>query len=164
VGSSAATIPSYSVYSPMALAPLEVTVPTVGATTRVLVEQSEVTITPGIVYAPVRSGAATHTIARMRRQPVRPLVSGSFTAPYEDDTWYTAHSGREDRALFAQCGNLPGSTVLISVPTIQIHEPPQPGASGEGIAGQVVSWQARHDAAIGSTSEVSYSALRLHFL
>ena len=164
VGSSSATIPSYSIFSPMALSPLEVTVPTIGSTTRVVVPQSEVTITPQIVYAPQRSGAATHTIARMRRMPTRPLVQGTFTAPYEDDTWYTAHSSRTDLALFAQAGNVPGSTCLISVPTIQIHTPPQPGASGENIAGQAVSWQARHDAEIGSTSALSYSALRIHFL
>lgn len=164
VGSSAATIPTYSVFSPMALAPLEVTVPTVGSSTRVLVPASEVTITPAITYAPQRSGAATHTIARMRRMPSRPLVSGSFVAPYEDDTWWTAHSSRTDLALFAQLGNVPGSTCLISVPTIQIDAPPQRTASGEGIAGQTVTWRGRLDAAIGSTSEISYSALRLHFL
>lgn len=164
VGSSAATIPTYSVFSPMALSPLEVTCPTVGSATRVVVPASEITITPAIVYAPQRSGAATHTIARMRRQPTRPLVSGSFIAPYEDDTWWTAHSAREDRALFAQCGNVPGATVLISVPTIQIDAPPQRTASGEGIAGQTVTFRGRHDAEIGSTSEISYSALRIHFL
>jgi hypothetical protein len=164
VGSSGATIPSYSNFSPMALAPLEVTVPTVGATTRVLVEQSAVEITPGIVYAPQTSGAATNTIARMRRMPTRPLVQGTFTAPYEDDTWYTAHSSRTDLALFAQAGNVPGSTCLISVPTIQIVEPPQRGPSAEGIVGQTVTWQGRLDGEIGSTSELSYSALRMHFL
>lgn len=164
VGSSSATIPSYSYYSPMALNPLEVTVPTVGSTTRVQVPQSEIVITPNITYAPQRSGAATNTIARMRRMPTRPLVQGSFTAPYEDDTWFTAHSSRTDLALFAQCGDVPGSTVLISVPTIQITEPPKRTPSGENIAGQTVTWQGRLDAEIGSTSEVSYSALRLHFL
>lgn len=164
LGASSATIPSYPIFAPMALAPLEVTCPVVGATTRVLVPQSEVTITPAIVYAPQRSGAATETIARMRRQPTRPLVSGTFTTPYEDDTWYTAHSARETRALFAQAGNVPGATCLISVPTIQVTEPPQMAESGEGIAGQTVTWRARHDTAIGGTGELGYSALRLHFL
>lgn len=163
VGSSSATIPSYSIFSPMALAPLEVTVPVVGSTTRVVLAQSEITITPGIVYAPQKSGAATNTIARMRRMPTRPLVQGSFTVPYEDDTWYTAHSSRAVRALFAQAGNVPGATCLVSVPTIQIGAP-QSAPSGENIAGQSVPFVGRHDAAIGSTSEISYSAMRMHFL
>lgn len=163
VGTSAATIPSYSLFSPMALSPLEVTVPTIGATTRVALEQAEVQIQPQITYAPVRSGRATNTIARMRRQPVRPLVQGTFVVPYEDDTWYTAHTARQRRALFAQCGNVPGSTCLVSVPTIQIDQP-QPAESGEGIAGVSVPWRGRHDVEIGSTGELSYSAFRLHFL
>ena len=163
LGSSSVTVPSYSVFGPMALNPLEVHVPTIGSTTRVVVEQAEVSIEPQITYAPVRSGAAANTISRMRRQAVRPLVQGSFTIPYEDDTWWTAHSARQDRALFAQCGNVPGSTVLISCPTIQIGLP-QPAASAEGIAGQTVPFRGRHDEEIGGSTEVGYSAFRIHCL
>lgn len=162
VGSSAATIPSYSIYAPMALNPIEVTCPTVGSTTRVALEHSAVTVDPNIVYAPQRSGKASQTIARMRRMSSDPLVSGTFTVPYEDDTWFTAHSARQDRALFVQIGNVPGHAWLISVPTIQIHEPPTRVVSGDGIAGQSVPYIARLDTAIGATSERSYSALRIH--
>lgn len=163
VGSSSATIPSYSNFSPMALSPLEVTVPTVGDTTRVVLEQSDIVITPGITYGPVKSGRAANTIARMRRAATRGIVKGTFTIPKEDQTWFTARADREVRALFAQLGNVPGSTVLISVPTIQIGMPAD-AQSGENIRGIQVPFVARHDEEIGSTTEISYSALRIHFL
>jgi hypothetical protein len=163
MGASSVTVPSYSNVSYLALNPLELTVPTVGATTRVMVPQSELSIEPQIAYAPQRSGAATETIARMKRQPARPPIQGSFLAPYEDDTWYTARDNRSVHAVFAQCGNLAGSSVLISVPTVQITDV-VPAASGEGIAGQRVTWQGRHDTEIGGATEVGYSAFRMHFV
>ena len=163
LGSSSVTVPSYTNVSPLALNPLDVTVPTVGSTTLVSVAASEFTCEPQIAYAPQKSGAATETIARMKRQPARPVVKGSFTAPYQDDTWYTARDGREVRAVFARGGNLAGSAFLISIPTVQITEV-QPGASGEGIAGQKVSFEGRHDTEIGGSTEVGYSALRIHFV
>jgi len=162
-GSSAVTVPVYVGFSPMALNPLELTVPTVGSTTRLVVPQAELNIEPQITYAPQRSGAATETIARMKRQPSRPICSGSWVAPYEDDTWYSGRDNRTNYAVFAQCGNAAGSSVLVSLPTVQIVDV-QPAASGEGIAGQRVSWEARHDEAIAGATEVGYSAMRIHFV
>ena len=42
-----------------------------GATTRVVVQQSEAKFEPQITYAPVTSGNGVETVARMRRQPMR---------------------------------------------------------------------------------------------
>lgn len=163
LGSSSATNPTYGVYSPIALNPLEVTVPTIGNSARVVVEQAEITIEPQITYRPQRSGAATETIARMVRAETRPLVQGSFVIPYEDDTWFNARDNKTDLALFAQLGTLAGSCALVSVPTIEIVDV-QPAPSGDGIAGQRVTWRARHDEETGAGStEVGYSALRMHF-
>ena len=159
LGSSAVTIPSYSQYSPLLCAPLDLHAPKIGDTTMVQLCPSAVTVEPQIAYAPVRCGRAAETIARMRRQPARPVVRGSFTVPYEDDTWYTARDDREDRAIFVQAGY----GMLVSIPTVQIVDV-QPGPSAEGIAGQVVTFEGRHDEEIGSTSALSYSALRLHFV
>lgn len=161
LGSSSATNPTYSVFEPMALDPLELLVQTVGSTTRVMVPESELNVEPQIAFAPQRSGAATETIARMVRQPARPLVQGSFVTPYEDDTWYTARDDREDRAVWAQAGNLAGGIYCVEVPTVQITDV-QPAASGENIAGQRVSFEGRHDEEIGGSTEVGYSAFRIH--
>jgi len=163
MGASSATSPTYGVYSPIALNPLKVTIPTVGTTTHSLIAQAEVTIEPQITYRPQRSGAADETIARMVRAETRPLVQGSFVVPYEDDTWYAHRDAKTTLALFAQLGTIAGSCALVSVPTIEIVDV-QPSVSGEGIAGQTVTWRARHDEETGAGStEIGYSALRLHF-
>jgi hypothetical protein len=163
LGSSSATNPSYGVFEPVAMDPLELLVPVLGTTTRRVVEQSELSIEPQIAYAPQRSGAAEETIARMVRQPARPLVSGSFVCPYEDDTWYTRRDNRTALAVWAQAGKLAGGIFVVDVPTVQVTDV-QPAASGEGIAGQRVSFEGRHDETIGGATEIGYSALRLHFV
>lgn len=162
LGSSSATVPVSSNVSFLALNPLELTVPTIGSTTRVVVPQAEVSIEPAITYAPQRAGNATETIARMRRQPTRPVATGSFIAPYEDDTWFNARDNRDDRAVFAQLGNIAGSAWLISLPTVQITEVQGGVESGEGIAGQRVAFEARHDEEIAGSTEIGYSAIRIH--
>lgn len=158
---SAKTAPVYEHYEPLVLAPLDVHVPTIGDTTMAKTCASAVTIEPQIAYAPVRCGAAAETIARMRRQPARPVVRGSFTAPF-DESWFTARDDREDRAMFVQAGALPRGMILFSLPTVQIVEV-QSAPSAEGIAGVTVTVEGRHDEEIGGASEELYSALRLHF-
>jgi hypothetical protein len=162
-GSSAATVPTYVDCSPFALNPFQLHMPTIGATTLVEIAQAEASIEPQITYAPQRSGAATETVARMRRQPSRPVVSGSWLAPYEDDTWYTGWANKTDYAIFAQLGSVAGSCMLISCPTVQITEV-VPAVTGEGIVGQRVSWEGRHDAELAAATEVGYSAMRIHFV
>jgi len=165
LGSSSITIPNYTLFEPIALDPVEVHVPTIGATTLVSLEASEIAIEPQIAYAPQKSGKATETVARMVRQPARPVIQGSFLVPYEDDTWYTARDDREDRAVFVQAGNLVGAgggICLFSIPTVQITDV-QPAPSGENVAGQRVFFEGRHDEEIGGSTEVGYSAFRMHF-
>lgn len=163
LGSSNATVPSYGVFNPFVLDPLEVHAPTIGSTTRVALDASEVTVESNLSYRPQRSGSAENTIARMVRAETRPLARGTFVCPYEDDTWFTARDDREDRALFIQCGDLAGGACLISFPTIQVEDV-QMAPSAEGIRGQRVTWRARHDEEIGGSTEVGYSAMRLHFV
>jgi len=147
----------------MALSPLEVLVPTIGDTTRVVAPESQIEIVPNIQYGSQKSGAATNTIARKRRKAVRPIVNGSFLVPYEDDTWFTAFENRTDLALFAQAGNVPGSTVLISCPTIQLSQPTN-APTDEELRGASVPWHGRHDEEIAGATELTYSALRFHCL
>lgn len=164
-GSSAVTVPTYVNTSTFALNPFSLHFPTVGATTLVEIAQAEAAIEPNIVYAPQMSGSATETIARMRRQPSQgePLVKGSWLAPYETDTYYTGWDAKTNYAMFAQLGDAAGSCMLISCPTVQIVNV-EPAVSGEGIAGQRVSWEGRHDEAIAGSTEIGYSAMRIHFV
>ena len=166
LASSSATVPSYTNYSPLAAVSAELTAPTVGSATRVLVEQSSSTFEPQVTFARVLSGQASENVARMRRQPSRPAMRGTFTAPLEDLTWYNARDNKTNIAIFQQLGNLAGGSVLISAPTVQIVDV-QPGPSETGISGQVVTWEAREDQEIGSAggaSDLLRSAFRLHFV
>lgn len=158
-----ATNPVYGVYQPIALDPLTLSVPVMGSTTRNVVEESELTVEPGITYAPQRSGAAAETIARMVRRESRPVIQGSFVCPLEDRTWWIAKEARTKHAIFAQCGATEGQIMLISIPTVQIVDV-QRAPSGEGIRGQRVTFRGRHDEDIAGSTEVGYSALRIHFV
>lgn len=161
---SGITIPTYSV-SPgwvrAVAAPL--TVPTVGSTTRTLVDASTFQLSLQIAYEQLQSGGRTEGVLRARRQAKRPVVSGAFEVPLEDTSWEDAFANRTARAVFQQLGNLPGETWLISIPTVQIGRPVRKGVQG-GLSGYSIPFEGRHDAAIGSTSELSYSALRFHCL
>lgn len=161
---SAVTIPSYAIFNPFALSPLKVVAPTLGSTTRVELEVSAITIEPQFQYAPQKSGKATETIARMIRQAVRPLCRGNFVVPLEDDTWFNAWRDRENRALFVQCGALAGGVFFVSLPTIQITDVARTTLEN-GVAGQQVTFEARHDEESGAgTSELGYAAMRCSWL
>lgn len=163
LGSSGATIPSYSHYEPVDTTWSELTVPTVGSTTRVALEQSEMSFEPGITYAPKKSGRGVNTIGRARRQSNRIPIKVSWTVPYEDDTWYTAWSARQTRAFFLQIGQLAGKLVLLSAPSIQVVKVSD-AADAEGIRGLKVEANGRHDAALAASSDRLRTALRLHFV
>lgn len=157
------TIPSYANFSPVPCVAAELTVPTVGSTTRVLVHQTGVKIEIGMEYEDIPSGAVAEGLRRKRRKPARPLVKGSFITPFEDLTWKTAHDNRTSHGIFQQLGNAPGSTLLISVPTAQITGTPQRVPAGVA-AGFEVPWEGRLDEAIAGATEVTYAGARFHFL
>lgn len=161
---SGINVPSISNWAPVACVASELTVPTVGSTTRVPVLASDFAMTLGFTYEPITGYAGTETIIRMRRQRPRDgvLARGTFTVPYEDGTWITARDDREDRAIFMQLGNTAGASWLLSVPTVQIVDV-QRAAGATGISSQVVSWESRLDSsAVASTTPFSYAAFRLH--
>lgn len=161
---SSVTIPSFDPFAPFALNPVLLTVPTVGSKTRRIIANSAITIEPGIAYAPQRSGAASETVARMRRQRVHPVAKLTFTAPLEDETWFDARDNRTAIAAFVQLGVLAGKIMFISLPTLQVVDV-QPAPSETEISGQIVTCWARHDAALDDgTDEFLRSALRVSWL
>jgi hypothetical protein len=163
-GGSVPTAPSYDFFEPVRAVDAELTVPSISSTSRVVVHQTEFKIElSGLTYEDVPSGAGVQGVRRKRRMPGRPLVRGSFTTPYEDSTWFDAFSNSSDRAVFQQIGNLPGRTVLLSVPTVQIGQPKRVAAGG--VAGQMVPFMGRLDEAVDSpTTDAHYAAFRIHFL
>ena len=133
------------------MAPLSarVTVPTVGDTTRVVLSrQSDIVITPGITYGPVKVAAPRHH--RSHASSGDAWRREGFTIQ-EDQTWFTARADRSEvRALFAQLGSVPGSTVDQRADDPDRHAGGRAG--GENIRGIQVPFVARHDEEIGSTT------------
>lgn len=162
---SGINVPSHSNWSPVAVVASELTVPTVGSTTRNRVLASDFSMQIAVTYEPVTGYTLDgETIVRMRRQRPRDgvLVRGTFTVPHEDATWITARDDREDRAIFMQVGATAGAGWLIAIPTVQITEVSR-AASASGISGQTVTFESRLDSsAAASTTERSYAAFRLH--
>lgn len=162
---SGITVPSFSNWSPVAVVASELTVPTVGSTTRAWVAASDISLALGFAYEPVTGYTLTgETIIRMRRQRPRDgvLARLTFTVPLEDSTWIDHRDNRTDLAAFWQIGSAAGGGWLISIPTCQVTDV-RLGPSASGLSGQIVTLEGRLDAsAMSSTSALSYAALRLH--
>lgn len=161
---SGINVPSIANWTPVACIASELTIPTVGSTTRVSVPASDFSVNLAFDYQPITGYGGVETIIRMRRQRPRDgvIARGTFTLPYEDATWITARDSRTDHAIFMQIGNARGGGWLLSFPTVQITGV-APGTSASGIAGFVVSWEARHDSSAGAVAtEMQRAAMRLH--
>lgn len=161
---SGINVPSISNWTPVACIASELTVPTVGSTTRVSVPASDFSVNLAFDYQPITGYGGTETIIRMRRQRPRDgvLARGTFTLPYEDATWITARDSRTDHAIFLQLGAARGGGWLLSFPTVQITDVTR-AASASGISGITVAWEARHDTSAGAvTTELQRAAVRLH--
>lgn len=163
---SGINVPSFANLSPVAAVASELTVPTVGSTTRAQVLASDFALTLGFDYQPITGYGGTETIVRMRRQRPRDgvLARATMTLPYEDSTWIDHRDNRTDLAVFLQVGNVAGSTLLLALPTVQVTDV-QRAASATGISGQTITFESRNDtSAAADTTERRYAAVRLHML
>lgn len=111
-------------------------------------------------------GGVNNIVYYVRNRAV-PLVSGSFTIPLEDQTWWTAKAANDLKAFALQIGSSPTATtgggVLLTAPTIQITDI-QP-VDINGIRGQIVSWEGTTDSDITSAdaqSDINNAAMRIH--
>lgn len=143
--------------------------PTVGTATltSTLIESSTIEITPNIQWVPVHSSSGTNTIVAWVKAHAAPVISGSFTLPYEDQAWFTAHTSRTAKAHFLQIGSTTtDGGVLISVPNTRITGTPERVDVG-GVQGLKVSFVSLLDT--DTTAESGYEALaespfRIHYL
>lgn len=161
LGSGTAQALAYSNFQAIAGVFAELTAPTFGAAPRVVVDQSSFALELALTYEAIKTGGGVNNVLRHRRQATRPFAKGSFVTAYQDDTWYTARDNREVRSLFHQFGSFAGEAFLVSVPRVQITDV-QAAEADKAIAGQVVSFEARHDD--GSAAGIGPSVVRLHFV
>lgn len=173
LSTAAMTAATYSLFSPAAAIDAEFRVATVGATTRQVIHAPETSWSPNFEFVDVTSTSPSAVQTRLRKMRIRkdPPASGKFTV-YRDasnaldfETIFAADSyaSPQQYALFQQIGSAPGSTILISAPTVQFWQPQEKAFNN--IAGLEVGWDARTDQAINDpTSEIGNSCLRIHFL
>ena len=161
---SGINVPSIANWTPVASVGGELTVPTVGSSTRAQVLASDIGLTLGYAYEPVSGWGGTETIVRMRRMRPRDGVVArmTFTTQHEDSTWIDHRDNRTDLAAFWQIGNAAGGGWLLALPTCQVTDV-QRAASASQISGQTVTVESRLDAsAAADTTERRYAAFRAH--
>lgn len=132
---------------------------TVGTSTLsgTLLESSSIEITPQLTWVPVRTNSGTNTVKAWMKTHAAPVISGSFTIPYEDQTWFTAHSSRTAKAHWLQIGSTTtDGGVLISVPNTRIVGQPK-RVDVDGVAGLKVDFVSLLDT--DTTAESGYEAL-----
>lgn len=131
------------------------------------VDASSYELTTSLAYTPHLAPGGTNNIVHWVRTRNAPFVSGSFTVPLEDQTWWTEKAQDDVRVFSLQSGSSPtqstGGGFLLVAPAIQITDI-QP-ADANGIRCQQVSWVGTIDTDITSptaNSDLHYAALRIH--
>ncbi len=158
---------TYTNYEPIVGEAGDFRVMTVGSPTLVSgtsVNCSALAFTPSLGYVPYTSPQGVMTVKRWVKSRTAPIMTGSWTNPYEDTTWWTARNSRTDKAVFYQYGTAGGSAVLITAPTVQIVNP-QRAADAGGLAAQTISWKARRDTdTTVLTTDIAYAPFRIHLM
>jgi len=129
--------------------------PTVGVSAISVYHPSEMSLESPVGYIPVKTPGGTNNIESYIMNGEHPKATGSFTLPYEDQTWTDARAARTEKAIFLQIGSsVSTGAMLITIPNAQIKEWSRQGV--DGIAGQTITWLARLD---GDTTESTATAL-----
>lgn len=157
-GTVGAVAPTY--YSPFGTTFSELTLPTVAATTRVLVDHSAHSLELALGYEARKVGTGVNGIRRWKRKVGRPVAKGSFVELFEDARYETLKAARTAVRVHEQIGNLVGSAVLISQRTAQIMTV-TPAAADVALVGQQVSYESREPTA--GTNDKTSSVITYHF-
>lgn len=113
-------------------------------------------------FTPVSSPSGVQTIHQYVRRKADggPIMSGSFDVPYHGTFWKDLKTNRTAIGLQRTFGTVPGSTMIIAMPTCQIVDVQAVDASG--LRYQTVSWEARNDTDTGGTADQEVSAFSIH--
>lgn len=167
--SGALATATYEYAVPMVVKSSELRVFTPGTTSlsNTLVDASAYEYTTSLAYTPHLAPGGTQNIIEWIRLRTAPFVSGSFTFPLQDMTWWTTKAADTRKAFSLQIGSSPtlatGGGVLITAPSIQITDV-QPNDTN-GIRTHAVSWEGTVDGDIASAAaanDLHNAAMRIH--
>ncbi len=118
-----------------------------------------------IAYTPHLAPGGTQNILGWVRLRTAPLTSGSFTIPYEAETWRTEKAEDDRRAVALQIGSSPtlatGGGALLVHTNVQITDVQMTDIGG--IKGQVVSYEGSIEADLSvSSTDWHTAAMRIH--
>lgn len=123
--------------------------PTSG-TTRTTPHVAELTLNPGITWGPAASHNGVETVAQMvQMRGEQPTLS--MLIEVTDESWTDVLEAGTTYQMIAQFGNVPGATLALDCPTMQlIAEPTQEDQNG--IAYWRLTWGLLEDAITGDSS------------
>lgn len=111
--------------------------------TRVVLDQSSISITPNWTFEAQPSTSGVNGVRRFICRPNRPTVNAEIVVPFEVETYWDAWAARTKFAMQLQIGNQAGSIFVISLPTVQITNVQHNDA--DGIVSQTISLKAMED-------------------
>jgi hypothetical protein len=123
---------------------------------------SEFTLEPAWKFHMVPTPGGANNVHQWIAMPDHPVVTGTFTLPYEAQTFRDHKASRTNMYIMFQIGStVAGGAMLISLPTIQITDVQR--VDVDGVQSETVSFVARIDEDRGSaTSDLSKSPIRIH--
>jgi hypothetical protein len=159
---------TYANTVPVVVKDSELTMYTAGTSTYTSpLDAMEYEITLNLSYIEHLAPGGTNNIVRYVRARTVPLVAGSFTIPYESETWRTSKASKTVHSFSLQIGSSPTTTtgggVLITAPAVQVVDVQQVDAGG--IRAQRVSWEGTIDSDITSPTandDLHNAAFRVH--
>lgn len=123
---------------------------------------SEFTVELGYKYQAITSPGGTNNVAAYQMVPDHPVVQGTFSLPYEAQTFFDAKADKDDMYIMFQIGStVAGGAMLISIPTIQITDCQR--VDLDGIMGQQVTFKGRLDSdTTANNTALVDSPFRIH--
>lgn len=157
---------TYTHNQPLVIKDSELRVLTVGTTSlsATLMPASSFEFTPSIAWKMIPAPGGINNTMQWVRDRSAPIVSGSFTIPYENQTWFTAKTNKTDHCITLQVGSsATEGAVMIVAPCCQITDVQL--VSVDNIRSVKVSWKGRLDTDVTSiTTDVHRSAFRIHIV
>lgn len=124
-----------------------------------------VSFKPAITYADVDTAGGVENIARkVRTRNPAGVMSVEIQTYFEDRTYFTARDNATEYGLLVQIGSVPGKTVVICTPRMQLINVVKNDV--DGLAGQTLSFKCMDDTATPTTGfdELAQSVFTISFL
>jgi hypothetical protein len=133
-----------------------------------VIDPSAISLNINWAFQPQPTPSGINGVVRHRLIPPTDgaIVTGSITMPIDAGnikTYQTARDARTIYALFIQCGNIAGQTVLLSVPSVQIMGV-QTGESAPSLHGCTVEIASLEDQDILTGTDIGNAQFRIHRL